>query len=202
MSTTVFPFTLLRPYKERRVHDTTLYEIASGVTLRRAEYTVGLLAVEASLRLPYGGQTAADWDSFLATHKGGYEEFLYKALRWRTSTAEALGTGNGTTVAFALDYRYVDASTLLVYKAGVLQTLSTHYTFGGNNSAPVVTFLSAPTAGQAITATYDYYHPVRLAEGGDDPDTEHLHDTGSDSTRIVQVRRIALLETAPGAHLV
>lgn len=202
MSTAVWPFTMRRPYDERAIFNTTREGLANGYELRRAELGVyGQMRVAGRIMLPYGGQTAADLHSFLVAREGGADTFLYKCLhtRHRTSTAEALGTGDGSTVAFALDFRHVDASTLLVYKDGVLQTLTTHYTFGGNNSAPTVTFVAAPAGGLAITATYDYYYPVTLIEGGDSGSFENLHLTGSDATTIVR-HAVVMLEEYPGAH--
>lgn len=202
MSTTVWPFTLLRPYKERETFETTRFALDGGHESRRPEFgTYGQMRVDARLRLPYASKTIADWTTFIRARQGAYDSFLYKCLQadHRTQTLEAVGTGNGSATAFALDMKHVDASTLLVYKAGVLQTLTTHYTFSGNDTVPVVTFLSAPSNGQAITATYDYYHPMTLIEGGDDSNGEWLHDTGSDSTRIVEIA-VTMLETYPGAR--
>lgn len=202
MSNTVWPFTLLRPYKERETFETTRFALDGGHESRRAEFgTYGQLRVDARVRLPYAAKTLTDWAVFIRAVKGGYDSFLYKALQadHRTQTLEAVGTGTGSLTTFSLDMRHVDASTLLVYKAGVLQTLTTHYTVSGNNTAPLITFLSAPSNGQAITATYDYYHPVTLVEGGDDQNGEWLHDTGADATRIVEFP-VTFLETYPGAR--
>lgn len=206
MSTTVWPFTLLRPYNERRVTETTRVALANGFESARSEFGAGKwrMYVDASLRLPYGGKTLADWISFITALDGSRDTFLFKCLYAanRTQTAEALGSGDGSTTAFALDMRYVDATTLQVFKAGVLQALTTHYTFSGNNTAPVVTFVSAPSGGQAVTATYDYYTPMRFAEGGDDPSIELLHDTGADATRIVRPVKLELVEEFPNARRV
>ena len=200
MSTAVWPFTFLRPYREGFTHETTRLELNNGRELVRAELgTYGQFAIEGTIRLPYGGQTLAEWFAWWRARQGGYDSFLCKAHHavHRTQTLEALGTGTGSLTTFALDMRHVDASTLLVYKAGVLQTLSTHYTVSGNNTAPLVTFLSAPSNGQAITATYDYYIPVRHTDDSILPRDRHL--TGSDATAILDLT-IRLRETEPGAH--
>lgn len=200
MSNTVFPFTLLRPYTERAVHSTTVERTNSGNVARRAEWgSYGQMTIKGRARFPLGAYTVDDWHSFVVARQGGYDSFLYKCLltRHRTQTLEAVGTGDGTTTVFYLDMKHVDSSTLLVYKAGVLQTLTTHYTFGGNNTAPAVTFVSAPTGGQAITATYDYYYPVRFRN--DDLEPRDLNPTTAHSTSTWDVE-IEMEETSPGAH--
>lgn len=202
MSTTVFGFQLIRPYRERRVHETTKHMLNAGRELTRAEFgDYGKLTVNARVRLnSTSGNTVGDWLTFVANHRGAYEQFLYKAkfAAHKMQTLEAVGTGNGSATAFALDMRYIDLSTLLVYKAAVLQTLTTHYTVSGNNTAPVVTFVSPPGGGEAITATYDYYTPVRLQDDDASGDVLHLL---ADATSIEDVP-IQLVEIAPGAHRV
>ena len=200
MSTAVFPFTFLRPYRERRVMETTRLDMNNGKRLVRAEFgTYGRMTIDAKVRLPYGGQTLATWIAFWLARQGGYDSFLVKChhTAHKTQTLEAVGTGPGTATVFLLDMKYVDASSLLVYKDAVLQTITTHYTFTLNNTAPTITFVSAPANGLPITATYDYYHPMRLEV--DDLPPDDLHLTGVDATAIVGLD-VPLVETEPGAH--
>lgn len=200
MSVSVFPFSLMRPYRERRVFATSKQEMQNGRTLVRAEFgTYGRMTIQARARVPYGGQTLATWIAWWLARQGSYDPFLVKChhAAHKTQTLEAVGTGDGSTTAFALDMRYIDESTLLVYKAGVLQTLTTHYTVSGNNTAPIVTFVAAPAGAAAITATYDYYHPMR--HESDDVEPQDLHLTGADATAVVGFD-LTLVETEPGAH--
>lgn len=201
LSTTIWPFTFLRPYRERRAFSTTVQSLANGRELRRPEFgDLGRLTVSSRVRLPYGSKTLADWIAFWTGIGGAASTFLLKAhhAAHKTQTLEAVGTGDGTTTAFALDKRYIDEATLLVYKDAVLQTLTTHYTFGGNETAPTITFVSAPAGAVAITATYDYYHPVRFVS--DEIEPHDLHLTGSDATAIVEIE-VDLVEIAPEAHV-
>jgi hypothetical protein len=204
MSTTVWPYTLLRPYSERAIHQTTREALNNGHEQRRPEYgTYGQMRVDARLRLPYGGYTIDDFSTFVVARQGGYDTFLYKCLlpRHRTQTDEAVGTGDGSDTTFYLDMKYIDSSTLVVKVNGSTQTGGgTHYTFSGNNTAPLLTFVSAPGNGLAVTATYDYYYPMRLIEGGDDPNLEQIHATGAHSTTVAAVRSVVMLEDSPGAH--
>ena len=64
--------------------------------------------------------------------------------------AERVGTGDGETVEFKLDYTPVTGSVVL-YVDGVLQVLATDYTISG----ATITFLIAPTDEARITANYN-----------------------------------------------
>lgn len=205
MSTSIWPFTFHRlpRFLETPVFKTRIAAGNEGADQRAAEFGDDYkLSVSGSLRLPQGSNTLATWLAFVEARLGRYDPFLYSpwSQRYRVVTLEAVGTGDGTTTAFALDSRYIDASTLLVYKAAVLQTLTTHYTFSGNNTAPLITFLSAPTGGQAITATYSRYFPMFLEDDGSEP--VYLTSDAADATRKVRIDGIELMETAPGGHLV
>lgn len=205
MSTSTFPFVFSRlpVFNEGPTFKTRIVGGNEGSDQRAAEFGDDYkLRVYGSIRLPQGSNTLATWLAFVEARLGRYDPFLYSpwTQRYRTVTLEAVGTGDGSTTAFALDSRYIDAASLLVYKAGVLQTLTTHYTFSGNNTAPLVTFLSAPTGGQAITATYDRYFPMFLEDDGSEP--VYLTSDAADSTRKVRIDGVELLETAPGGHLV
>ena len=70
---------------------------------------------------------------------------------YRSVTAEAVGTGDSTTVTFQLADPKVIADTEVVYLAGVVQKRNTAYTI--NYETGKVTFATAPASG-AITADY------------------------------------------------
>ena len=72
-------------------------------------------------------------------------------------TAEAVGTGDASTVAFNLDNGPIVPGTIAVYLAGVVQTEGTAYTVTQDASPSVVTFTSAPGSSVAITADYTGY---------------------------------------------
>ncbi|HYE72644.1 MAG TPA: DUF2460 domain-containing protein, partial [Blastocatellia bacterium] len=95
------------------------------------------------------------------------------------SAPEQFGTGDGTTTAFKLYRRFTKgalvhtkqivypmagglsyvsgADTIKIYKNGVLQTKTTHYTISSETG--VVTFLSAPANGHALTWSGTYHLP-------------------------------------------
>lgn len=66
-------------------------------------------------------------------------------------------TGNGATVNFAVGHKFFANSDLKVYQAGTLKTITTHYTVtgAGDEAGGTVTFLVAPTNGQAIIILID-----------------------------------------------
>lgn len=121
---------------------------------------------------------------------GSAETFLFKAWNDYSATGEDIGTGDNTTTAFQLVKNYSRGATnrarkitrpvsgtVAIYKAGVLQTVTTHYTI--DHATGIVTFLSAPTAGQAITANFEFAIPVRFVDDaieftGLTKDLEHI----------------------------
>lgn len=74
-------------------------------------------------------------------------------------TAEAVGTGDGTTKAFELDYEpFLKGGNKLVVKVGGTAVDADDYTLAGK----AITFKTAPANSAAITADYKY---VAQAEG-------------------------------------
>ena len=74
---------------------------------------------------------------------------------------EAVGTGNGTNKLFYLDNYY--PYNYLVYLNGVLQTETTHYVVTG--STGLITFVTAPGNGVAVTVTYSFRRLSQFSGG-------------------------------------
>jgi uncharacterized protein (TIGR02217 family) len=101
---------------------------------------------------------------FFLARKGNYDSWLFDDPDGNSVTAQNIGTGNGTTTQFQLTRTVGGFAEPVqnpkaspapqIYKGGVLQTVTTHYTI---DAYGVVTFVTAPTAGQAITWTGGYY---------------------------------------------
>lgn len=99
---------------------------------------------------------------FFNARKGRFDSFLFNDPDDNAVTDQGFGTGNGTQTSFQLvrtfggadDPVYDLNGAALIYKAGVLQTVTTHYTISATG---LVTFTSAPTGGQALTWTGAYY---------------------------------------------
>lgn len=98
---------------------------------------------------------------------GGREKsFRFFDYRHNSVTGGSIGTGDGTNKVFQLrsTYTYGGQSvyrdetkirgTPLIYVNGVLQTVTTHYTV--SLTTGVVTFVTAPADGAAVTATFDF----------------------------------------------
>jgi uncharacterized protein (TIGR02217 family) len=105
---------------------------------------------------------------FYNARNGRYDDWLYLDPRENSVTAQSFGTGNGTTVAFELVRSYGSfiepvggASSVQVYKNGVLQTLTTDYTI--STDTRVITFTTAPAALDALTWTGTFYYRVRFS---------------------------------------
>lgn len=170
-----FLFTLVKPYSQGRLYEQTKIPGNGGVELVRDDTPDirGQWRANIRVRLPHNGYTFDDLLVFWQTTRGGAQVFGIKDPvneRFYKSTLEALGTAVAAQTDFPLDYQYVDAATLLVYKDAVLQTLTTHYTLEDNETAPKVRFVSGLSGGEVITATYEFFIPVRA----DMPDSEWI----------------------------
>lgn len=89
-------------------------------------------------------------------------------------TPNNFGTGDGATLIFGLYKTYTSggvtrtrrivkpvSGTVSIYKNGALQTLTTDYAI--DHATGIVTFVSAPTNGHALTWTGQFHVPVRFA---------------------------------------
>lgn len=121
-------------------------------------------------------------------------------------TDAAIGTGDGVTAAFQLKKQYkvtlVDGVTviavdrtiylpvqgkLLVGVAGTLKTETTHYTV--NYSTGVITFTGGniPTAGQAVTAGFEFNTKVRFDTNDLSRTIEHFRVGSAPSIPLIEV---------------
>lgn len=108
---------------------------------------------------------------FFYGRRGPAYGFLFKDWADYKMLVQLIGTGDGSIQDFPLTKTYADAirpyvryitrptsATLKVYKAGVLQTLTTHYTFVNGK----VHFVTAPAVDVAITAECQFDIPVQF----------------------------------------
>lgn len=170
MSNTVFPFRFLDKdaggdYAGTLVAVDEIEAAQGGRTAVIARASKTQFAAAGTLILPdKAGNKASDFWVFWDARQGRVDTFLFAApeayLSW--ADAEAVGTHAGGVVAYTLDMRHIDAATLRVFVAGVEQTLTTDYSFSGNDVAPTITTTGSFDNG-AITAEYRYRMPVRFA---------------------------------------
>jgi hypothetical protein len=188
MSTEVFNFTVHRPYHgEGGSHRTAVTEAEGGRLVRKPILpSDGIFRVRtAQLRFP--PNTYSTFVDFFNARRG----------YWREVRAEALGTGDASTVVFALDSMYIDATTLVVYVDDVEE--ESGWTLVGNNTAPRITFDTAPAEGEVITADYDRYISVTFSM--DDIDPKVLSLGSSDANSILMVP-FGVAQDRAGSHLV
>jgi len=109
--------------------------------------------------------------AFFRARKGRAYGFRFKDWSDYQATAQAIGTGDSTTKTFQLVKNYVSGSygetrtinkpvvgTVVVYLAGVMQSSG----WSVDTTTGIVTFVTAPGTGVAVTADYQFDVPVRF----------------------------------------
>ena len=128
----------------------------------------------ARYNVAHGVKTKAQLDALIAffrARKGRAHGFRFKDWTDFQAVNETLGTGNGVQTQFQLVKRYVSGSvtdmrtivkpvvgTVQVFRNAVLQTTGVSV----NSATGMVTFVTAPTAGQVVTASFQFDVPVRF----------------------------------------
>lgn len=106
---------------------------------------------------------------FFNSRNGSYDSFLYHDPDDNSVTNYQFGTGDGSTKDFQLVRAYggfVEPVQNLngspsIYKAGVLQATVSDYNLGATG---IVSFVTAPANGAALTWTGSFYCRVRFAQ--------------------------------------
>lgn len=161
---------------------TTINVATSGKEQRIAEWDLA----RGEWDISYGIQTLEDLRDVIKLYyarMGRAFPFRFKDWSDYQATSQSIGTGDGTTAAFQLVKTYTDtvltysrtillpvSGTLRMFVAGVEKfTNVSPPEWTANYSTGVVTFAAGhiPTAGQAVTATFDFDVPVRF-------DDDHL----------------------------
>lgn len=153
---------------------TKIKRAVSGKELRAAFMAYPLWTFKLSyeaLRAGLAGTEKATLMGFGLARQGSFDSFLYDNPADNSVTAMPFGTGDGTTAAFQLT-RAIGAGGFTftepvqnvngspgIYVAGVLKTLTTHYTI---SSTGMITFVTPPTAGQALTWSGAFYYRCRF----------------------------------------
>jgi len=104
---------------------------------------------------------------FFNARQGKFDSFLLSDPDDNAVTAQLFGTGDGATTAFQLARSYGGFlepvkdlnGTAAIYNAGVLQVVTTNYTISATG---LVTFVTAPASGHALTWTGSYYWRCRF----------------------------------------
>jgi uncharacterized protein (TIGR02217 family) len=106
---------------------------------------------------------------FFMARYGSWDKWLFADPDDSIALLEPFDTGDGVTVAFQLQRTFgvfIEpvcnvAAAPLIYKAGVLQTVTTDYTVSATG---LVTFTTAPAAAAALTWSGTYYFRCRFEQ--------------------------------------
>lgn len=157
---------------------TDIVASASGYEQRNINWS----QARARYNVAHGVKTKAQLDALIAffrARKGRAHGFRFKDWTDYQAISETLGIGDGTRTQFQLIKSYTSGSAVetrtitkpvngstQVYKNGVLQNSGVSV----NTTTGIVTFTTAPTTGQVITANCQFDVPVRF-------DTDRLSAT-------------------------
>ena len=165
------------------------YDVAYGI--RTADELHAVVAFFEARRAKLYGFRFKDWSDYRSC----------PPLQNTTALDQAIGTGDGTKVAFQLVKTYGDvartyvreirkpvAGSVKIAVAGVQKTLGTHYSL--DTTTGVVTFVtgSKPTAGQAVTAGYEFDVPVRFDADRIDVDLDHFRAGEIGSIPLIELK--------------
>jgi len=179
MSTQVFPALpgLAWPVKRSEIWATRAPQAISGKETRiadwsypRHEWTLGYDVLRQGTRTAGTFTEFAQLDAFFNERQGQFDSFLYTDPDDCSVAGQGIGSGDGVTTTFQLarsfggfiEPIFAPNTVSHVYVNGVDPA---DWTVSSWGSVPpgVVTFSSAPGAGQAITATFTYYFPCRFS---------------------------------------
>jgi uncharacterized protein (TIGR02217 family) len=150
-------------FQESIEYKTAVTESETGEEVRDALVDDGLR--EFKLKLDFRAKEAIDtiWDFYIA-RQGATDDFLIKIITEFAATDEPVGTGDGTTRQFLLDSFPVDISENNTAKLDGVLTTAYALSNDTANEKSYITFTQAPTLGQAITASYEFYFRVRFKD--------------------------------------
>jgi uncharacterized protein (TIGR02217 family) len=146
----------------------------SGRELRAAFMQYPLWTFRLAYEVLLAGLAGTEKDTllgFFLARQGSFDSFLYDNPADNTATAMPFGTGDGTITAFQLTralgaggFSFAEPVQNLngapgIYVAGTLKTVTTHYTISATG---LVTFVTAPAAGQTLTWTGAFYYRCRF----------------------------------------
>jgi uncharacterized protein (TIGR02217 family) len=152
-------------------YSTDIVITQSGFEQRNANWS----QARGSYNVAHGVKTQAQLNTLIAffrARKGRADGFRFKDWTDYQITAQAIGTGDGSTKTFQLVKTYASgttsetrlitkpvAGTVNIYLGGVLQSGGA-YTL--DTTSGQVTFTTAPGSGVAITADFQFDIPVRF----------------------------------------
>ena len=184
-------------------YNTQVIEVDSGAIIRNSLWTYGRYEYDVA----YGVNTITKLETLLyffhAIGQGRAVGFRYKdwldykscvRANTPTSTDVHFATGDGVTASFQLYKGYLSGSTtksrpiykpvsgtVLIAVAGATKSAGTHYNVNYATGSIVFTAGNIPTAGQLITAGFEFDVPVCFAT---DKISINLNDYGTGATQV------------------
>ena len=162
--------------KKEPVWNTRKLVARNGLQYRAANWSYPLWQFDCAFSVLRTGAAYLEYQTmvgFINSLNGMYAPFLYDDPFDDTATAQALGVGNSSQVAFPLlrtlggftePILYCSALNN-VYLNGVLQSSSNYsLTQTGTYGPDTLTFNSAPTTGVAVTADFNFDFVCSLTE--------------------------------------
>ena len=104
-----------------------------------------------------------------------------------TTTNKISFTGNNSTTVFAYNFKILADADLQVYEAGVLKSLSTHYTVSGAGDAGGgnVTFGSAPASSASVVIVRNMVQTQQVDYVANDPFPAETHEGALDRLTLI-----------------
>lgn len=137
--------------------------------------------------------------AFFRARQGKAVGFRFKDWLDFSVTAGNIGTGTGAKTTFQLRKQYTSggatvnriitkpvSGTIIIYKNGLLQTVSTDYTV--STVTGIITFISAPALNDVITASCEFDAPARFDTDKMDMSVENLNIGSWGNIPVVEIR--------------
>lgn len=159
---------------------TKVNEADSGFEYRRAYYSSPKFMYSGVYQFLRASPAQAEFQelmAFIMNAQGMFSTWLFSDPQDNSVTGQGIATGDGTTTVFSLIRSFGgfvqggivanNVSTVYVNGSAISSSLYT-ITQSGSYGLDSITFGTAPTAGQLITADFTYYWPCRFLQ--DDPE--------------------------------
>lgn len=170
--------------KKAPINSTRILTARSGLEYRSPNWSFPKYRWTLSysvLRQDRGGLTELqELLGFCLDRQGMYEDFLYSDPTDYSVTGQLLGSGTGSKTDFPLsrtmgtwvDPNLVANTVSKVYVNGVEQVSGWSVVQTGRFGLDTIRFASAPSYGQAVSADFTWYFPVRFMQ--DDPEFSNI----------------------------
>ncbi len=174
MSNAIFPALVGLGWSVKRtpMWKTRVQEAISGKETRIADWSYPRWKWELAYDFLRGDASHAEFQAlagFFNQRQGMFDSFLFQDSDDNAAIGQSLGSGDGTTTAFQLVRAFggfvepILAPNVVsnVYLAGVPQGPSA---YNVSSASGIVTFVTAPPAGIAISADFSFYFRCRFVE--------------------------------------